>query len=105
MPRVLIAKSVNITPPDTYAAEEIWPGGNGFIVCDFQAGQGVMALQVQSVTGTWIDSDMVFDAASGIKAFTLMPTMRIRLNVTGDDGGTQVLATVSVDQRRHFYAS
>jgi hypothetical protein len=83
-----------------------WPGGDGWALCAYATGPGAMTLQVfETLTETWVDSDVSFDAESGIKHFKLPPELRVRLRVSGESSDTRITATVTIDTRKSSLAT
>ena len=88
----------------TVDQEFTWPGGEGYVVCEYSTGGGTVSFQVQSTSGVWIDTDISFEQDSGIKLFKLPPEINTRLHLEGLNSSTHIFAQVYCDTRRHSTA-
>ena len=89
-----------------------WAGGDGWAICDFIEGPGVVTMQVLSPASTilprWVDTDVSFsteDGVGGMKHFKLPPGSVIRVRLTDDLSTTVVACEIRSDVRRRILAS
>lgn len=84
-----------------------WPGGDGYVICEFLATTAATVVVMQTKTQFnvgWIDTDIVFEnQLDGIKYFTLPRAIQVRLSVQGPPGA-QIIAQCIVDPRRRTLA-
>jgi len=108
MARVLTGIGVGPIQTNATLSEGVqWPGGDGYMICEFIniVAKPVVTLQTKTKFNlTWIDTDIVFeDQLGGIKYFTLPRNIDLRIQVTGHPD-VLLIAQVLVDPRRRTLA-